>query len=64
MGGMGCNNHNRRQQGSVLLVVLWLLVMLALLPLGHPTGKWGVAPRYRGPERITSWNAFGEKRTP
>ena len=38
--------------------------VLALLPLGHPTGKWGVAPRYRGPERITSWDAFGEKRTP
>jgi nitroreductase len=38
--------------------------VLALLPLGHPTGKWGVAPRYRGAERITSWDAFGEKRTP
>ena len=38
--------------------------VLSLLPLGHPTGKWGVAPRYRGAERITSWDAFGEKRTP
>ena len=37
--------------------------VLALLPLGHPTGKWGVAPRYRGPEKITSWDRFGEKRT-
>ena len=38
--------------------------VLALLPLGHPTGKWGVAPRHRGAERITSWDRFGEKRTP
>ena len=38
--------------------------ILALLPLGHPTGKWGVAPRYRSPERITSWDRFGEKRVP
>ena len=38
--------------------------VLSLLPLGHPTGRWGVAPRYRGAERITSWDAFGEKRTP
>ena len=37
--------------------------VLALLPLGHPTGKWGVAPRHRGPEKITSWDRFGEKRT-
>ncbi|MDG1989298.1 MAG: nitroreductase family protein [Acidimicrobiales bacterium] len=38
--------------------------VLALLPLGHPTGKWGVAPRYRGAEKITSWDRFGEKHTP
>ena len=38
--------------------------VLALMPLGHPTGKWGVAPRYRGAEKITSWDRFGEKRTP
>jgi len=38
--------------------------VLALLPLGHPTGKWGVAPRFRGAEKITSWDRFGEKRTP
>ena len=38
--------------------------VLALLPLGHPTGKWGVAPRYRGADKITSWDQFGEKRTP
>ena len=34
MGGMGDNNHNRGRQGSVLLVVLWLLVMLALIAQG------------------------------
>ena len=38
--------------------------VLALLPLGHPTGKWGVAPRYRAADKITSWDRFGEKRTP
>lgn len=34
----------------------------ALLPLGHPKGSWGVAPR-RPAESLTSWNRFGEKRT-
>jgi len=38
--------------------------VLALLPLGHPTGRWGVAPRHRPAERITSWDRIGEKRTP
>ena len=33
----------------------------ALLPLGHPTGKWGVAGR-RPAESHTSWKRFGEKR--
>lgn len=33
----------------------------ALLPIGHPKGKWGVAPR-RPAESLTSWNRFGEKR--
>ncbi|HJP16415.1 MAG TPA: nitroreductase family protein [Acidimicrobiales bacterium] len=36
--------------------------VLALLPLGHPTGKWGVAPRHRGADKITSWDRFSEKR--
>ena len=36
--------------------------VLALLPLGHPTGNWGVAPRHRSADKITSWNRFGEKR--
>lgn len=35
----------------------------ALLPLGHPTGRWGVAPR-RPAESLTSWNRFGERRDP
>jgi nitroreductase len=33
----------------------------ALLPIGHPTGTWGIAPR-RPATSITSWNRFGEKR--
>jgi nitroreductase len=35
--------------------------VVALLPLGHPTGRWGVAPR-RPAESLTSWNRFGERR--
>jgi len=38
--------------------------VLALLPLGYPTGNWGVAPRPRPAERITSWDRFGQKKTP
>jgi nitroreductase len=30
----------------------------ALLPIGHPVGKWGVAAR-RPAEALTSWNTFG-----
>lgn len=37
--------------------------VVALLPLGVPTGKWGVAHR-RPAESLTSWNRFGEKRDP
>lgn len=37
--------------------------VLALLPLGHPTGRWGVAPRGRPPENLTSWDHFGERRS-
>ncbi|MBA3304230.1 MAG: nitroreductase family protein [Acidimicrobiia bacterium] len=32
----------------------------ALLPLGHPTGRFGVAPR-RPAESITSWDTFGQR---
>jgi nitroreductase len=35
--------------------------VVALLPLGVPTGTWGVAKR-RPAESLTSWNRFGEKR--
>lgn len=35
--------------------------VVALLPIGHPRGKWGVAPR-RPAASLTSWNRFGEKR--
>ncbi|MCP4961750.1 MAG: oxidoreductase [Actinomycetia bacterium] len=35
--------------------------IVALLPLGYPTGNWGVANR-RAAESLTSWNRFGEKR--
>jgi nitroreductase len=37
--------------------------VVALLPLGHPTGRWGIAPR-RPAESVTSWDRFGEKRPP
>jgi nitroreductase len=37
--------------------------VVALLPLGHPTGRWGVAPR-RPAESLTSWDRFGERRVP
>jgi nitroreductase len=33
----------------------------ALLPLGRPTGSWGVAPR-RPARSITSWNRWGARR--
>lgn len=33
----------------------------ALLPLGHPRGTWGVAPR-RPAESLTSWNQWGARR--
>ncbi len=37
--------------------------VVALLPLGVPTGKWGRAHR-RQAETLTSWNRFGDKRDP
>ena len=36
--------------------------VVALLPLGHPRGSFGVAPRARPAEAITSWNRYGERR--
>lgn len=33
----------------------------ALLPVGHPTGRWGVAPRRPAPS-LTSWNSYGDRR--
>jgi nitroreductase len=35
--------------------------IVALLPVGHPTGRWGVAPR-RPAESLTSWNRWGVRR--
>ncbi|MGI8662050.1 MAG: nitroreductase family protein [Acidimicrobiales bacterium] len=35
--------------------------VVALLPLGKPSGSWGVARR-RPASSLTSWNAFGERR--
>ncbi|TML39229.1 MAG: nitroreductase family protein [Actinobacteria bacterium] len=35
--------------------------VVALLPLGHPQGRWGDAAR-RPPGSLTSWNRFGERR--
>ena len=33
----------------------------AILPIGHPTGRWGVAPR-RPAESLTSWERWGQRR--
>lgn len=33
----------------------------ALLPVGHPAGRWGVAPR-RPAQTLTSWNTYGNRR--
>ncbi|HUF85622.1 MAG TPA: nitroreductase family protein [Acidimicrobiia bacterium] len=35
--------------------------VVALVPLGRPSGKFGAARR-RPPETVTHWNRFGEKR--
>ncbi len=35
----------------------------ALLPVGRPLGRWGVAHR-RPAETLTSWNRFGDRRAP
>ena len=34
---------------------------VALVPMGRPTGHWGVAPR-RPLEKVTNWNRFGSRR--
>ena len=36
--------------------------VVALLPIGHPKGRWGVAARRPAPS-LTSWNRYGERRT-
>jgi nitroreductase len=36
--------------------------VVALLPVGHPKGNWGIAPR-RPAASITNWNRFGERRS-
>ena len=33
----------------------------AILPLGHPKGRWGVAPR-RPAEALTNWEQWGQRR--
>lgn len=35
--------------------------VVALLPLGHPTGRWGIARRRPAPT-LTSWNTFNTRR--
>lgn len=35
--------------------------VVALLPVGHPRGRWGIAPR-RPAASLTSWNEFGSRR--
>jgi nitroreductase len=34
--------------------------VVAMMPLGVPTGKWGIASR-RSAESLTSWNRFGNR---
>lgn len=34
--------------------------VVAMLPVGHPTGRWGVAPRRPAPS-LTSWETFGAR---
>jgi len=36
--------------------------VVAMLPLGHPRGSFGVAPRARSAEAITSWDRYGNRR--
>jgi len=36
--------------------------VVALLPLGRPQGRFGVAPRARSAAAITSWDRYGERR--
>ena len=36
--------------------------VVALIPMGRPRGKFGVAPR-RPVERVTHWNRYGQKRS-
>jgi len=50
------------EQARVVLEVPDRYEIAALLPLGHPTGRWGVARR-RPASSITSWNTFGERRS-
>jgi nitroreductase len=38
--------------------------VVALLPLGRPRGGFGVAPRPRTAEHLTSWDRWGERRRP
>jgi len=35
--------------------------IIALVPIGHPTGRFGVAPR-RPASAVTHWNRWGERR--
>ena len=35
--------------------------VVALLPVGHPKGRWGIAPR-RPASALTNWNTFGNRR--
>jgi nitroreductase len=37
--------------------------IVAILPMGRPKGRFGVAPR-RPAEAVTHWDRFGNKRKP
>lgn len=37
--------------------------VVAVVPIGHPVGRFGVAPR-KPVEKVTSWNRYGNRRQP
>jgi nitroreductase len=52
----------RQDEVRELLAIPEGYEVVALLPLGRPAGRFGVARR-RPPEAVTHWNRFGNKRT-
>ncbi len=51
----------RQQEVRDLLEIPERYEIIALVPMGRPAGKFGIAPR-RPVEQVTNWNRFGERR--